>query len=39
MGNLNVVRRNNPARHAMNLEKAATGLSRGVQCTTGGLPR
>jgi hypothetical protein len=39
MGNLNVARRNNPARNGMHLEKAATGLGRGVKCTTGGLPR
>lgn len=39
MGNLNVARRNNPARNAINLEKAAAGLSRGVNCTTGSLPR
>ena len=39
MGNLNVARRNHPARHAMNLEKGATGLSRAVKCTTGSLPR
>jgi len=39
MGNLNVAKRNHPARNAMNLEKAASGLSRGVKCTTGSLPR
>jgi len=31
MGNLQVARRNNPAVNAMNLEKAAAGLSRGVK--------
>jgi hypothetical protein len=31
MANLNLARRNNPARNAMNLEKAAAGLSRGVK--------
>jgi hypothetical protein len=39
MGNLNVTRRNNPARNAMNLENAAAGLGRGVKYTTGSLPR
>jgi hypothetical protein len=39
MGNLNAARPNHPARNAMNLEKAASGLSRGMNRTTGSLPR